>query len=412
MKNTIKVLLAVLTLFILNFSFLIHNCMSQWVQMSNGMGNIYITSLAVNGNNIFAGTWPSTGIYISTNNGTNWTHTSLNNQEIRSLLVNGNNIFTGTKPNGVFLSTDNGTSWAQTSLNSHDILSLAVNGNNIFAGSDSNGVYLSTNNGTTWNQTSLNNRNVWSLAVSGSNIFAGTYGYGVFLSTDNGTTWTQTSLINRTINALAVNGNNIFAGTTTGVYISTDNGTIWTQTSLNNHVLYSLAVNGNNVFAGTGDYNGVFVSSNNGTNWTQRNEGLGNRIVAAFCILNNYMFAGTYNVSVYRRPLGELITGIQPVSVLIPKEFKLMQNYPNPFNPITKINFDIPVCHSGEGRNPVVNLVIYDALGRKIETLVNQKMNAGSYSVDFNASNLSGGVYFCRMQSAGFTDVKKLVLLK
>ena len=51
-------------------------------------------------------------------------------------------------------------------------------------------------------------------------------------------------------------------------------------------------------------------------------------------------------------------------------------------------------------------------LGREVSTLVNEKLNAGSYSVDFNGSNLSGGVYFCRMQSAGFTDVKKLVLLK
>jgi hypothetical protein len=88
----------------------------------------------------------------------------------------------------------------------------------------------------------------------------------------------------------------------------------------------------------------------------------------------------------------------------------LIQNYPNPFNPVTKINFDVPVCHSGEGRNPVVKLVVYDMLGREMETLVNQKMNAGSYSVDFNGTNLSGGVYFCRMQSAGFTDVKKIVL--
>ncbi|MCX6162602.1 MAG: T9SS type A sorting domain-containing protein [Ignavibacteriae bacterium] len=112
-----------------------------------------------------------------------------------------------------------------------------------------------------------------------------------------------------------------------------------------------------------------------------------------------------------RNPTGNP-TGIVPINSEIPKEYKLSQNYPNPFNPVTKINFDIPVCHSGEGRNLFVSLIIYDALGRKIETLVNQKMNAGSYSVDFNGAYLSGGVYFCRMQSDGFSDVKKLVLLK
>jgi hypothetical protein len=51
-------------------------------------------------------------------------------------------------------------------------------------------------------------------------------------------------------------------------------------------------------------------------------------------------------------------------------------------------------------------------LGREIETLVNQKLNAGTYSVDFNGSKLTSGVYFCRMQSGEFTDVKKLILLK
>ncbi|MCX6162282.1 MAG: T9SS type A sorting domain-containing protein, partial [Ignavibacteriae bacterium] len=81
-------------------------------------------------------------------------------------------------------------------------------------------------------------------------------------------------------------------------------------------------------------------------------------------------------------------------------------------NPVTKINFDIPVCHFGEGRNLFVSLIIYDALGREVETLVNEVKSAGSYSVEFNGANLSGGVYFCRMQSDGFSDVKKLVLLK
>ena len=106
------------------------------------------------------------------------------------------------------------------------------------------------------------------------------------------------------------------------------------------------------------------------------------------------------------------LIGINNISANIPKEYKLYLNYPNPFNPVTKIKFDIPVCHSCGGRNPIFKLIIYDALGREVETLVNQQMNAGSYIVDFNGTKFASGIYFYRLQSAEFTDVKKLVLLK
>ncbi|MCX6162149.1 MAG: T9SS type A sorting domain-containing protein [Ignavibacteriae bacterium] len=112
------------------------------------------------------------------------------------------------------------------------------------------------------------------------------------------------------------------------------------------------------------------------------------------------------NMEIYykRNPTGNPI-GIVPINSEIPKEYKLMQNYPNPFNPVTKINFDI-------AKTGFVSIIIYDALGREVETLVNEVQSVGSYNVAFNGANLSGGVYFCRMQSDGFSDVKKLVLLK
>jgi len=416
MKTTITVLFAAFIILICNFTFNINNCHAQWVPMQNGMSNAYVHALAVNGNNIFAGTYnPGNGVYLSTDNGTNWTQTSLNNQNIFSLAVNGNNIFAGTYPNsGLFLSTDNGTSWNLTSLNNQSVFSLTVNGNNIFAGTIDNGVYLSTNNGTSWTQTSLNNQTIRSLAVNGNNIFAGT-GYpgisnGVYLSTNNGTTWNQTSLTNINVYSLAVNGNSIFAGTSfDGIYISTNNGTTWNQTSLNNQAVWSFAFNGNYIIAATGLPNSIYVSSDNGTSWIIRNDGIPyNTLVYALCLLNNNIYAGTgYNSNtngVYKRPLGEL-TSIKAISNSVPQQFSLSQNYPNPFNPTTKINFNIP-------KTGFVSLTMYDALGRKVETLINQQMNPGSYSMDFNGSELTSGVYFYRLQSADFTDVKKLVLLK
>jgi hypothetical protein len=374
---------------------------AQWVQVSNGIGNVDVRSLAYSGNNIFAGT-NGYGVYLSTNSGTSWTQTSLNIDFVGALAVNGDNVFACTFNNGLYSSTNNGTNWTQAL--GGQFRSLAINGSNIFAGcANPIGLYLSTNNGATWSLTSLNNRDVLSFAVNGIYIFAGTISYGVYLSTDNGTSWTQTSLNNRSVNSLAVNGNTIFAGTTlNGVYVSTDNGASWTQTSLNNRTVGPLGVNGSNIFAGTTIY-GVYVSINNGTSWEQRNEGLGNLYVRALCILNNYVFAGTEN-SLYRRPIGEL-TDIQPISNEVPNSFSLSQNYPNPFNPSTRIQFALP-------KSSFATLVIYDITGRELETIVGEQLNAGTYEADWNADKFSSGVYYYKLTAGRYTETKRMVLIK
>jgi len=95
----------------------------------------------------------------------------------------------------------------------------------------------------------------------------------------------------------------------------------------------------------------------------------------------------------------------------IPKTYELNQNYPNPFNPTTVINYGLP-------KNSFVTLTIYDELGRRVETLVSEEQNAGYHSISFDASRLSSGVYFYRIeagsigQAGSYTQTKKLVLLK
>ena len=89
----------------------------------------------------------------------------------------------------------------------------------------------------------------------------------------------------------------------------------------------------------------------------------------------------------------------------IPSVYSLSQNYPNPFNPVTKINFAIP-------KQGLVTLKIYDVLGREVRTLVNEVKSVGTYAVDFNGAELSSGVYFYRLQSADFTDIKRMMLIK
>ncbi len=89
----------------------------------------------------------------------------------------------------------------------------------------------------------------------------------------------------------------------------------------------------------------------------------------------------------------------------VPSKFDLSQNYPNPFNPATKINFDLP-------KDSKLSLKLYDMLGREVSTLVNEFRTAGYYTVDFNASSLSSGIYFYRLLAGEFSSVKKMVVVK
>lgn len=121
---------------------------------------------------------------------------------------------------------------------------------------------------------------------------------------------------------------------------------------------------------------------------------------------NKIRAGGTYGSDYYCVELNHILsTGVNLTSSEIPSEFSLAQNYPNPFNPSTKINFDIP-------KAGFVSIKIYDVLGKEVGILLNEELSTGSYSVDFNGSGLSSGVYFYRLNADGFTQIKKMILNK
>jgi hypothetical protein len=93
------------------------------------------------------------------------------------------------------------------------------------------------------------------------------------------------------------------------------------------------------------------------------------------------------------------------VEVEIPLEYSLEQNYPNPFNPSTTIKYSIP-------EDGFVKLAVYNMLGEEVAAIVNTTQKAGRYEVNFNASQLSSGVYVYRIEAANFTASKKLMLMK
>ncbi|NOS83663.1 MAG: T9SS type A sorting domain-containing protein [Ignavibacteria bacterium] len=135
---------------------------------------------------------------------------------------------------------------------------------------------------------------------------------------------------------------------------------------------------------------------------------------------NNSNINGTWILKIYDRASGSTGTlkawslnfviglnplGIQTVNSEVPGSFSLSQNYPNPFNPTTNIRFTVP-------QTGFVKLSVFDMLGREVETLVNENLNAGTYNADWNASNYSSGVYFYKIQAGNFSEIKKMILIK
>ncbi len=100
-----------------------------------------------------------------------------------------------------------------------------------------------------------------------------------------------------------------------------------------------------------------------------------------------------------------IVTSIEEISSITPRDYNLSQNYPNPFNPSTTINFSLP-------NNEFVTLKVYNILGSELATLVNRELTAGSYEFDFNASNLASGIYFYELKAGNFAEIKKMNLLK
>jgi hypothetical protein len=209
-------------------------------------------------------------------------------------------------------------------------------------------------------------------------------------------------------------------------YHSTNNGKTWiyrTMSSNNQSCAYTFCTSdssstaGNNFAAGFVTLNGDSVLSSKtsaGTSFTSaklNNSSSSPVFSPSFCLFSNNgsksvaaVFAGNSGVNAYF-DAEHLITGIQNISNEIPSGFRLEQNYPNPFNPVTNIKFSI-------SKSGLVTLKVYDITGKEIEDLVDQVMNAGIFEYDFDASNLSTGAYFYRLTAGGYTDVKKMILIK
>ncbi len=152
----------------------------------------------------------------------------------------------------------------------------------------------------------------------------------------------------------------------------------------------------------SGSWNKIGFVSGNGTSTTPH----------SYSFVDRGLNSGKYNYRLKQVDFNgnhEYFNLNNEVNVGIPVKFDLSQNYPNPFNPSTKINFDLPY-------DSKVNIKLFDMSGREVGALVNDVRTAGYYTVDFNASNVSSGVYFYRISAEGsgnnFTMTKKMMLVK
>jgi hypothetical protein len=179
----------------------------------------------------------------------------------------------------------------------------------------------------------------------------------------------------------------------------------------------SLTTGGGYLIACFVDQNGDSVTvrrgiiGNLGTYLYKRNSVMSTGMLAPVCAIykvgtskySSFAYSGQGPSNIYFNS-EQLVTGIPPQGE-IPAVYSLNQNYPNPFNPATSIGFNLP-------KAGFVSLKVYDVLGNEIATLVNENMNANSYLVTWDASAFASGVYFYKLVSDDFTDVKKMMLVK
>ena len=364
---------------------------TTWILLNNGqMDEVdYIWAIMKKPNGkIFVGT--ERGVYISEDNGTTWKQTNFTEGDVRCLAYYKNEIYAGTWGNGLYKSTDDGITWhkVENSIPKASVVGLAVDKKgNLFIGTFDVGLYKSTDGGETVTQLDIEYPYIWTLGKSESGIiYAGTYGNGLYSSADEGATWGREFAVEANyIYAVRTQDNRIYATSwESGVYT----GVIKTRSA---------------------KYQYPHVASGSTVDWYDM--GLSGFGVSSILPdkSGKYVYAGTSRGEIYRSSTS--ITSVKKQSSL-PHQFALKQNYPNPFGKVTKHASNITTIEYKIPKSTFVTLTVYDVLGRRIKTIVHQRMKAGTYKTSFNAENLPSGVYFYTLKADGFITTRKMLLIK
>jgi photosystem II stability/assembly factor-like uncharacterized protein len=377
-------------------------------------------------------------IFRTTNGGLNWQQIpvgGISNELYCVWTINDYTAFVGegvvSGNANLYKTTNSGVNWIsvmQTGVNRgyfNGIAFTKANGG-LFGLAIAERIYRSSNNGLIWVELNAGVNGVSNAQNSLMIIDNNFYGFGlnngaarVRLTTDNSSTWTnqQISVTGNYTSAIAFHTNKLLGVAATSTSLpnisrTTDGGTTWSTVNIGSGVTGTCYFNWvplTPVIYILGSNGGIKRSTDNGLTWVLTpTPGVTNLTYFDFVQGNNivYGFAVSSNGNVIKlRDTLSILTGSVNGNAEIPTAYRLEQNYPNPFNPSTGIKYSVP-------KSSFVNITVFDGLGRETETLVNGKKEAGNYEAVWNASGFASGLYFYRIQTEGFSDTKKMILLK
>ena len=440
---------------ILIFLFVSNVALSQsgWIVYPTGVNGILSDICFINENTGWV-VGDTTAVFKTTNGGLNWTKQNIlyiTDIELNSVkFINENTGFAaGGHHSGfyeffysyIFKTTNGGIDWntlyssGGNSWYFDEILPL--NDSLIYASSmgttgfvSTGGVLKSTNGGYNFNmfitpgQSNalhfINPQTGWAAAFYWDDV--GTKMTYILKTTNEGLNWNQqykdsnyySTPITKIqfMNANTGFGIRAFGGylsTGTIFYKTTNGGLIWDTTYYphgKHSALFFINQDTGWIGGGWNSPNNSVISytSNGGVSWIPQKENYFTGVNSLHFINSLTGWAALSNGNIMKTTTGGFVS-VSNIGNEIPNEFKLFQNYPNPFNPITNIRFDIP-------RSSQVKLIIYDALGREVATLVDEKLSAGSYKVDWNSSDYSSSVYYYKLETNELIKVRKMVMIK
>lgn len=194
------------------------------------------------------------------------------------------------------------------------------------------------------------------------------------------------------------------AGTGGMICKTTDSGITWEKTYPGTATLRDIKFVNNNTGWACGGGANLHKTTNTGSNWVKYNLDSTYFLIDIEFINENTGWLTTNTNKLFKTTDGGTVFVTQ-ISSNVPEIFELNQNYPNPFNPTTTINYKVKeTVH--------ITLKVYDSKGKEVETLTDENHNTGSYSIIFNASNLSSGIYYYKLSSENFSETKKMILIK
>lgn len=400
---------------------------AQWQKVPSPADRVF--AFAQNGAGIFAGS-ENSGLWLSANGGASFAvyPTGLDemNFDIRAFEARQDTLWAALVGGGVCRSTDAGMTWSafnegfETQAFAMGVKQL---GDTVYAAIDywdglqASGVYKTSIKQANWKRTGTGFpeelRNVTSFAVTqGGAMLVGAALAGargnVQVSVDHGNSWLNRRIANvADVYTLEAVADTVYAGTSNGIYVTKDFGTSWQPLSaqLQNTFVDDIWILNRMLFAAI-DQVGVMYSADGGVTWSTitGNLAIDNDFVSALFVHDGKLFAGLSAArGVWSMPLPT--TGVDEPND-VPRTAVLHQNHPNPFNPGTQITFALPQAE-------FVTLKVYNVLGKEVATILDHKKKAGgANSVWFDAAHLSSGYYFYRLTAGGFSETKRMLLLR